>query len=164
MKKSDILGGDTISYIVVFGKAQGLAIAKGGQDVFTIMDQYCMNPICDCDEAVLIFNEIATDVEFAIRLSLTKKRYETLDVFGVSEQQVDQIVKEELKDNEVMNLLRQRYQDMKLAGQESLKKATEKAKQAKQLLEQKPKRNEPCTCGSGKKYKKCCGMNEGTTR
>ncbi|MFT9447432.1 SEC-C metal-binding domain-containing protein [Gluconobacter japonicus] len=20
-------------------------------------------------------------------------------------------------------------------------------------------RNEPCPCGSGKKYKKCCGMN-----
>ncbi|MCZ6817133.1 MAG: SEC-C metal-binding domain-containing protein [Planctomycetota bacterium] len=21
-----------------------------------------------------------------------------------------------------------------------------------------PKRNEPCPCGSGKKYKKCCGL------
>nr|WP_245203734.1 SEC-C metal-binding domain-containing protein [Ammoniphilus resinae] len=27
------------------------------------------------------------------------------------------------------------------------------------LVESKPKvgRNDPCTCGSGKKYKKCCG-------
>jgi SWIM/SEC-C metal-binding protein len=24
-------------------------------------------------------------------------------------------------------------------------------------LEKKPNRNEPCPCGSGKKYKKCCG-------
>jgi SWIM/SEC-C metal-binding protein len=24
-------------------------------------------------------------------------------------------------------------------------------------VEQTPSRNEPCTCGSGKKYKKCCG-------
>ena len=23
--------------------------------------------------------------------------------------------------------------------------------------EQKPERNDPCPCGSGKKYKKCCG-------
>ena len=23
--------------------------------------------------------------------------------------------------------------------------------------EVKPERNDPCTCGSGKKYKKCCG-------
>ena len=25
--------------------------------------------------------------------------------------------------------------------------------------EEKPGRNEPCPCGSGKKYKKCCGAN-----
>ena len=25
--------------------------------------------------------------------------------------------------------------------------------------ERKPGRNEPCPCGSGKKYKKCCGKN-----
>ena len=25
----------------------------------------------------------------------------------------------------------------------------------------KPKRNEPCPCGSGKKYKLCCGKTEG---
>ena len=24
----------------------------------------------------------------------------------------------------------------------------------------KPGRNDPCPCGSGKKYKKCCGQNE----
>ena len=24
----------------------------------------------------------------------------------------------------------------------------------------KPGRNDPCPCGSGKKYKKCCGRNE----
>jgi len=26
--------------------------------------------------------------------------------------------------------------------------------------EKKPKRNDPCPCGSGKKYKKCCGVDE----
>jgi len=26
----------------------------------------------------------------------------------------------------------------------------------------KPERNDPCPCGSGKKYKKCCGQGEGT--
>jgi preprotein translocase subunit SecA len=31
----------------------------------------------------------------------------------------------------------------------------------RQAVEQKPKidRNQPCPCGSGKKYKKCCGAN-----
>ena len=27
-------------------------------------------------------------------------------------------------------------------------------------VENKPGRNDPCPCGSGKKYKKCCGLNE----
>ncbi|HEX3027037.1 MAG TPA: SEC-C metal-binding domain-containing protein, partial [Clostridia bacterium] len=27
-------------------------------------------------------------------------------------------------------------------------------------IAKKPGRNDPCPCGSGKKYKKCCGMNE----
>jgi len=26
------------------------------------------------------------------------------------------------------------------------------------VLEKTPNRNEPCSCGSGKKYKKCCGQ------
>ncbi len=29
--------------------------------------------------------------------------------------------------------------------------------------DKKPGRNDPCPCGSGKKYKKCCGMNEGAS-
>jgi SEC-C motif domain protein len=37
-----------------------------------------------------------------------------------------------------------------------------KAPAPKQYVRTDPKigRNDPCTCGSGKKYKKCCGKNE----
>lgn len=31
---------------------------------------------------------------------------------------------------------------------------------APRTVKKKPGRNDPCPCGSGKKYKKCCGMNE----
>ena len=31
--------------------------------------------------------------------------------------------------------------------------------QASEVIEKKPKRNEPCPCGSGKKYKNCCGQS-----
>jgi uncharacterized protein len=27
------------------------------------------------------------------------------------------------------------------------------------IREETPGRNDPCSCGSGKKYKKCCGTN-----
>lgn len=31
--------------------------------------------------------------------------------------------------------------------------------QAKETMRKKVGRNDPCSCGSGKKYKKCCGLN-----
>ena len=33
----------------------------------------------------------------------------------------------------------------------------EAAKQQPKRVAKKPGRNEPCSCGSGKKYKHCCG-------
>ncbi|MBQ1945450.1 MAG: SEC-C domain-containing protein [Clostridia bacterium] len=39
----------------------------------------------------------------------------------------------------------------------------QKAGQAAQpvRVDKKPGRNDPCPCGSGKKYKACCGRNDG---
>ena len=37
---------------------------------------------------------------------------------------------------------------------------TPAVKQPVRKKRQKPGRNDPCPCGSGKKYKKCCGRNE----
>jgi preprotein translocase subunit SecA len=31
---------------------------------------------------------------------------------------------------------------------------------APRTVKKKPGRNDPCPCGSGKKYKKCCGFND----
>ncbi|WP_221077131.1 PBPRA1643 family SWIM/SEC-C metal-binding motif protein [Agarivorans aestuarii] len=31
------------------------------------------------------------------------------------------------------------------------------AKPSTKVVEKTPKRNDPCSCGSGKKFKKCCG-------
>ncbi|MZQ75861.1 MAG: SEC-C domain-containing protein [Peptoclostridium sp.] len=39
-----------------------------------------------------------------------------------------------------------------------IKKEYDKTKTV--VKEQEPGRNEPCPCGSGKKYKKCCGANK----
>ena len=33
-------------------------------------------------------------------------------------------------------------------------------KPAERRVAKKPGRNDPCPCGSGKKYKNCCGRNE----
>ena len=35
-----------------------------------------------------------------------------------------------------------------------------KPKTVRKTVKQKVGRNDPCPCGSGKKYKKCCGLKE----
>jgi SWIM/SEC-C metal-binding protein len=44
-------------------------------------------------------------------------------------------------------------------GLESIEELTTLLNKAKTVtVEKTPARNEPCSCGSGKKYKKCCGQ------
>ncbi|MED3825520.1 SEC-C metal-binding domain-containing protein [Priestia flexa] len=119
-----------------------------------------MNPSCKCDDVILIFTESENnDSEFAIRLSLKRKRYEILDIYGISKRQVDEIVKGSLKDSaEAMELLKKRYKEMKEAGKAVLQGSPEINSNKIELPVEKPKRNDPCPCGSGKKYKKCCGV------
>jgi preprotein translocase subunit SecA len=38
-------------------------------------------------------------------------------------------------------------------------KTNEETEVTPATIEKKPKRNEPCPCGSGKKYKQCCGVS-----
>lgn len=119
-----------------------------------------MNPSCNCDDVILIFTETKNnDSEFAIRLSLKKKRYEILDIYGISRRQADEVVKDSLENSdEAMELLKKRYKEMKEAGKSVLQRDSEKNSNIIKLPEEKPKRNGPCPCGSGKKYKKCCGV------
>lgn len=47
---------------------------------------------------------------------------------------------------------------MKEAGKAVLQGSPEINSNKIELPVEKPKRNDPCPCGSGKKYKKCCGV------
>lgn len=161
MERSDILSGNTFSYIEVFEENKGLVLVTEINDTkYIIFDQYCMNPSCNCDDVFLIFTESENyNSEFSIRLSLKKKRYEILDIYGISRGQVDEIVKQSFKDSEeAMGLLKKRYKEMKEAGKSVLQRDSANNSKIMELPAEKPKRNDPCPCGSGKKYKRCCGV------
>ena len=49
--------------------------------------------------------------------------------------------------------LKKRYKKVKQMGQELMKNQAPVA-----IQKEKVKPNEPCPCGSGKKYKKCCAL------
>ena len=48
-----------------------------------------------------------------------------------------------------------------ILGEEKMKELAKKFKNSKTVRRDQPKvgRNDPCPCGSGKKYKHCCGRN-----
>ncbi|MCX7749532.1 MAG: SEC-C metal-binding domain-containing protein [Clostridia bacterium] len=46
-----------------------------------------------------------------------------------------------------------------VVSEERRNEITKEFKRSQIAVSKKVGRNEPCTCGSGKKYKKCCGVN-----
>ncbi|WP_217424797.1 SEC-C metal-binding domain-containing protein [Virgibacillus ihumii] len=156
-----ILQGEALSFIEVFGDTQGLAIADNQYSAvkYYVVDMYCMNPGCKCDDVYIQFikNEERVNyvrADFTVLFSLRTKKYEIKEIAGVAEQEVNDVVMKEVrKDNEMVKLLKQRYKKMKEAGRYVVQGDNNMVDRE----EDKPNRNVPCICGSGKKYKKCCG-------
>ena len=56
-----------------------------------------------------------------------------------------------------MELIKVTRGDLEVACQEGIEESKVKMLKSEQSTEQYIKGNDPCYCGSGKKYKKCCG-------
>ncbi len=86
-------------------------------------------------------------------------RDEGLDMFeemtnGIREGTVDFVLQSRIRKEAPM----ERKQTVKITSTSGSDDGTVKKEPKK--ADKKPGRNDPCPCGSGKKYKKCCGMNE----
>ncbi len=86
-------------------------------------------------------------------------RDEGLDMFeemtnGIREGTVDFVLQTRIRKEAPM----ERKQTVKITATSGSDDGTVKKEPKK--ADKKPGRNDPCPCGSGKKYKKCCGMNE----
>lgn len=155
--------GLTVGYVEIFGDKDSDKFFFNFNDKdYLVDDQYCMNPKCKCNEAILTFFEIKShlnvqNVSFIIKLGLKGNGYQVIEQGGFSKKELEDIVDFFIKNRrETVKLLSNRYQEMKEKGKEILSKNKEKS-QPQKNIENKIGRNELCTCGSGKKYKKCCG-------
>ncbi len=86
-------------------------------------------------------------------------RDQGLDMFeemtnGIREGTVDFVLQARIRKEEPV----ERKQTVKITSTSGSNDGTVKKEPKK--ADKKPGRNDPCPCGSGKKYKKCCGMNE----
>jgi hypothetical protein len=173
MPVEDVYAGKVVSYAAVFGE-DGSILSGGtgvsflveydGQKLF-VDDQYCIDPLCECDAVRLVFlkiNEgtrIAYDL-FTIRVPF-KNEIEIDDkLTRYTKEDIKKIYDHWLKsDPEIMDIFETRYRKMKRVGQSLVERHPSKKthKHTAGVEQKKIGRNDPCPCGSGKKYKKCCG-------
>jgi len=93
------------------------------------------------EEMLGSIEERVTDIIFKVRLEAGARARSVWNVSRTSHDEVGQFAMQE--------------------RQRAAAQAPQGEVKVKQIVHEKPKvgRNEPCPCGSGKKYKKCCGKN-----
>ena len=158
------LDGKMVSYSEIFGGYDlfdKFSFKFNETEMWFFEDQYCSNPKCLCNEAMLTFYKIddskeTQEAEFAVRMNLNNFKYDV--EFNENEQnQISEIIKSlHNSQPEVFGILKRRYKEVKNASKAIIKKFSLKEKKEEQPNIQIG-RNDPCPCGSGKKYKKCCG-------
>lgn len=131
---------------------------------YMIVDQYCLQPRCPCTDVVLhvayleeavIRKEI--DLEeaeaYVIRLQYDKKRWaiEESPPNAMALSTLRSAIEEQVPD--FYRQLKTRHEKMKAIYLHNRQKNYHHPQVIKDI---KVGRNDPCPCGSGKKYKKCC--------
>jgi len=126
-------------------------------------DMYCINPGCPCKDITLSiteFDEEGNPKELgAVGINLKQFRIDEIQAIGTSAERLTQIWKKFQKEAGVKRILKTRQKEMKIIGKEiarlSLKNKS-KGLRSGSKIGRRVGRNDPCPCGSGKKYKKCC--------
>jgi len=138
---------------------------------YLVLDYYCVDPQCACMNVLLAFLVIrnqravgAPAVEFFVDFKNGERTVQSLSD-GTSTQDAEALFAEfeAMLERQFVEPLVERYYRMKKWGKEVLASklgidvTQTTAKSEKTGKTEKIGRNDPCPCGSGKKYKKCCG-------
>ncbi len=177
LDSQDVREGALISYVNII--ADKGSVSRGGQSVsfrfeyegrdYLVEDLYCPNPECECNEAWLLFFELVQESanspaiidRFMAKMSFDGKM-KISERYQIDRQNAKNVLQEwGSRYPDAIGVLKDHYGQIKEIGQKSLdeEKRTKKLdKNTKQPTgKKKIGRNDPCPCGSGKKYKKCCG-------
>jgi uncharacterized protein YchJ len=163
LSNDEILSGAMRGYWEVFdesGRVFSFEFAHEDRR-YLIVDQYCLNPTCDCQTVSLAFattdeSEQSAEDVFAILVDL-KMKYQ-IEFSTIPKKKVRQIVAAWLQAQpNVQETIAYRYQKMKEVGGLTLERSRKQEIVQQDAARMDIGRNAPCPCGSGKKYKKCCG-------
>jgi hypothetical protein len=154
----EVLAGTMVGYFDIFPFARRLEFTDE-QGTWLIGDQYCCNPKCPCQEAVLSFMRLPEGAGrgplrpiVSISYQYRDGKVSRLDAEAdprYSEQGLLESLKKTRADLD--SLLAKRQSLLRRLVGRTLKRQTIHS------LTPKIGRNDPCPCGSGKKWKRCCG-------
>ena len=158
----DVLAGDgsMVGYYEILPYAKPVEFTLGAQ-TWLLDDQHCVRANCSCQEAALSFFELRPSAQYSgigseptlcIRYAYDTGQIEPLS--GAKDGR--------WSGQDFVDALREVLPDLDpvLAKRQALlRRLYRRALSRKTIRLQAPKpgRNERCSCGSGKKYKKCCG-------
>ncbi len=180
----EVLRGDAtvVGYSEIFPLAPALSFSLGSER-WLALDDYCVNPDCDCRQVVLQFLNRGHERG---RVRVIKKRPPAI-FYNYRERTYEpaqapeghkpslQALLDELRDQNPAfeGEVRKRHKRLKALFRRALRKYEASADRIQPVWEPeslppvrpdprtswqaKPGRNDPCPCGSGRKYKKCCG-------
>lgn len=156
--------GPCVGWVDVFPMAQAWSWEVDGV-VYIAEDQYCIRPACPCAKAVLVFHRhdpaickdrsaillgaVAHDFETGKRSVVELKRGRPEELLRLAEELFSRV-------SGLADELRRRRTFMREFGRHVAGQKRARAKSLPVRPAASPGRNDPCPCGSGKKYKKCC--------
>ncbi len=144
-------------YREIFGPGSEIEINIGGKDHY-IIDTYCVTPGCRCTDVMLYFFEPVHTIEvrepdFSFLYDYSSRQYKELtNITRSAAATIGNAFPEEL-----VKTFRMRHKELKKdVGPHIARKVAGAGIRKPDKQKRKVGRNEPCPCGSGKKYKKCC--------
>jgi SEC-C motif len=110
-------------------------------------DQYCLEPACTCDEMVVYFVDVSQGGQGLghVRASVRRLRAATTETAPGTRPLWHALLKQNGH-----SALRERFKRMRAVAQS-------RARSQRHVVAPKLGRNAPCPCGSGRKFKRCCG-------
>lgn len=130
---------------------------------YILEDLYCLNPICNCKDTVIDFIALRDDEQIneeepvTVRFNYQSGGWKKENEGVIQPHSHQELVREMIKKYpDICKLFANRIAKLRNLYQR-FKKDKFPALKSARMLGVKIGRNEPCPCGSGKKYKKCCG-------
>ena len=153
--------GIMVGWHEIFPYAGEIAVKDGAVD-YVFDDQYCISSTCSCKNVVLVILAIENgealdgDSSPAVRYSYGTRKWTvepSTDDGSFSVEQIMAHLHRSVPD--IGTTLKDRHRALRRLY---AKCRTRHGFGAAEQPTQKVGRNDPCPCGSGKKYKKCCGQ------